>query len=725
MKTIAETLNDDEVSLSVNELDQILQLQQQIFVQVTQNQNNHEVLQQLCLMTERLLPNSVASVLLKNSESGLLNVFCAPSFSEQERQALEGLQPGENGGSCGNAVYLNQPIYVRDTYTDPRWCDLRQIARDFGLCACWSMPVRDNTQQAIGSFSLTSFEHRSPSTFHMRLLEIGASIVGILLERDASNRELNAQHQRSELLATALTESRDGVVITDAENCIVEANRAFELISGYRLQELAGKQLNSLTSGKHDQAFYQRMWQQLTTTGLWRGEVINQRKDGSEVVQWLSLSLVRDADGEIQNHVAVYTDLTELKASRQRLVSALETDQLTGLSNKTKLGLLVDGSDREQTLLLLNIDNFSYINAAYGMKFGDRFLCTVGQQLQQLNLADQLFRINADEFGLYFDRPVDLLSVVESIRSSFAAQPCLVDQQGFNTTFSYGGAVATQGLLGKAMKARRMARDLGKNHYHLYDLQQDEPAQEQRVDYIRWNRRLYEALKNDRIQPYFQGIRDNRTGKTVKYEALVRLEHDGKIYSPYRFLNAAKLSGLLPTIARRMIDRGLAVIAATDAELSLNITEEDLQQGYLEQYLQQKTEQYGVQPHRLTLEILEGVSASAKNNHIDQLRRLKQQGYRLAIDDFGTEYSNFERIMELNVDYLKIDAKYIKNIVEDATSYEITRAIVFFAKNAGIETVAEFVHNAEVQRVVEQLGIEFSQGYLFHQPGATIPATTR
>ena len=196
----------------------------------------------------------------------------------------------------------------------------------------------------------------------------------------------------------------------------------------------------------------------------------------------------------------------------------------------------------------------------------------------------------------------------------------------------------------------------------------------------------------------------------------MRLIEGDTVHSPYLFLGAARLSGLLPLITRRVIDRGFAQIAGTATELSVNVTEEDLNQHYLEQYLETKLVEYAVQPEQVTLEILEGVSSTGKKNHIKQLRSLKARGYHLAIDDFGTEYSNFERILELNVDVVKIDAKYIKNIAEDNASYEITRAIVYFAKNAGIETVAEFVHNEAVQAIVEKLGIEYSQGYLYSEP---------
>jgi EAL domain-containing protein (putative c-di-GMP-specific phosphodiesterase class I) len=151
-------------------------------------------------------------------------------------------------------------------------------------------------------------------------------------------------------------------------------------------------------------------------------------------------------------------------------------------------------------------------------------------------------------------------------------------------------------------------------------------------------------------------------------------------------------------------------------DFSINITEEDLSKNYLHDYLAQKTAQYNIEPKRIVLEILEGVSATGKKNHIKQLKQLKNDGYLLAIDDFGTEYSNFERILDLEIDLLKLDAKYIKHIDTDTKSFEIAQAIAFFAQNVGIACVAEFVCCEAVQKIVEKLGIEYSQGYYFSEP---------
>jgi len=240
-------------------------------------------------------------------------------------------------------------------------------------------------------------------------------------------------------------------------------------------------------------------------------------------------------------------------------------------------------------------------------------------------------------------------------------------------------------------------------------------------DFLKFNSYLYDAIfaqQNARIVPYFQGIRNNQTNEIIKYESLARLEVDGKIYSPYFFIEIAKNSGFLVEITKIMIDKSFAYLSqqAKEITMSINITEDDLYSKKLKEYLLERLAFYHLDASQIVLEILEGVSAGGAHNNIIQLKELKELGFQLAIDDFGVEYSNFERINELDVDFIKIDGKYIKNLDTNPKSYKIAKAISEFASSMGIKVIAEFVENESIQKVVEDIGIEFSQGYCFSVP---------
>ncbi len=179
-----ENKNLDKVPMSAAEFQEISDIQQEVLQMVADGAEKNTILISLCKLSESLLPNSVASIMLKDKETGLMSVSCAPSIPDEGHKALANLKPGPGGGSCGNAVFRNQPQYVKDTLTDERWEDLRELARDFNLCSCWSMPIRDKNGEAVGSFALSSFEHREPSSFHKMLLDVSAFIVGVVIRKE-------------------------------------------------------------------------------------------------------------------------------------------------------------------------------------------------------------------------------------------------------------------------------------------------------------------------------------------------------------------------------------------------------------------------------------------------------------------------------------------------------------------------------------------------------------
>lgn len=234
--------------ISLEEQARLLTLQQTILETVALGRGHREIIDQICLLEEQLLPNAVASVMLLD-EQHLLNVYAAPSIPSADIARLSGLRPGPGGGSCGNVVYREEPVFVGDTLTDPRWADLRQLAQDFDLRACWSMPVRGPGGAIIGTFALSSFEHRMPTPFHRKMLEIGASIVGIVLERRRQHDAL----QVSEMRYRQLFEVNQAIklVIDPRDGRIVDANSAAAAFYGYpreRLLQLSFADINTLPS---------------------------------------------------------------------------------------------------------------------------------------------------------------------------------------------------------------------------------------------------------------------------------------------------------------------------------------------------------------------------------------------------------------------------------------------------------------------------------------------
>jgi len=704
-----EKTAQDEVPISSEEYGHISNLQLKILEMTASHGKSTDVLAQLCQLAESLLPNSVASIMLKNTTTGLMSVLSAPSIPQVGIDALANLKPGMGGGSCGNAVFRNEAQFVLNTFEDERWQDLRQVAYDFNLCSCWSTPVRNDDNEAMGSFALSSFEHRSPAPFHKKLLETGAAIIRVVLKN-----QLN--EERIQLFSTAIQSAAEGILITDINNDIVEINPSFEKVYGYTINDIFHSNPKVLSSGKHDKEFYKKMWQSITSTNQWSGEIINKRADGSEITQWMSVSRISDKNGQVQNHLAVFSDLTELKDAQKKIEGMAFIDEVTGLYNKTYLEKTLMTSVKGMTLILLNVNNFSYINTAYGFDIGDKLLIQIAEILKSTFSAHSIYRLNSDEFAFVVDKEIDIKAYIKNIQQYFYRFVFQVAEVTLNISFTYGGAYGKERLLQSSALALKQAKELGKNRYHIFDNNEYSIDHTHRKAFIASNNMLHEALENDRIVPFFQGIHNNQTHKITKFEALARIKHENEIITPYQFIEPARLSGLLPDITRIMIDKSFKIMANNDFNFSINITEDDLSRNYLNDFIDQKLEEYQIKASRLILEMLEGVSSIGKNNHIKQLNTLKNKGLSLAIDDFGAEYSNFERILDLDIDFLKIDAKYIRDIDTNPKSFEIVRAIAYFAKNSNIPCIAEFVHNAAVQKIVSDLAIDYSQGYYFSEP---------
>lgn len=698
----------DEVPISLEQFTKLSDIQQNILSMVYSHNKTDVILDKICSLAETLLPNSVSSIMLKDPTTQLISVRSAPSVPKAGHTALANLKPGPHGGSCGNAVFRNEPQYVLNTFEDPRWDELRQVAIDFNICSCWSMPIRDIKGNAIGSFALSSFEHRAPTNFHKTLLDTAATIVSIVLKNQINERKV-------ELFSDIVRNAAEGIIITDKNNRIIEINKTFEDIYGYSESELMGYSPKMLSSEQHNKNFFTQMWTQLETQSHWSGEITNKKKDGSIITQWMSIRVIYDENKNIQNYISIFTDLTQLINAQKKLEYMLYHDSLTKLFNKTYLEKITLDSDYN-SIILLNVDNFSYLNTVYGFENGDELLINIANTLRIIGDTNNIFKFNSDEFALLYNEKIDLDKKIQELQSYFNSNSIEIANTQVNISFSYGATYDKSNILKNSASALKIAKENGKNRYYIFDSQKDTLDQSNRESFILATNLIKNAIEEDNIVPFFQGIYDNKKEKITKYESLVRIINKDEIISPFYFLDAARLSGFLPQITKIMIDKTLKVMTECKEEFSINITEDDLSQNYLYSYFIEKINKYKIEAKRITLEILEGVSSSGKKNHIKQLDKLKSLGLKIAIDDFGTEYSNFERILDLDVDIIKIDAKYIKDIDTNKRSYEITKALVYFAKNVDILCTAEFVHNEKVQKIVNELGIDFSQGYYFSEP---------
>jgi diguanylate cyclase (GGDEF)-like protein len=427
---------------------------------------------------------------------------------------------------------------------------------------------------------------------------------------------------------------------------------------------------------------------------------------------------------KLEKENCLYRRSLEQRVGEQadQLIDQLEHDSLTGLPNKQKLQLDFNKEPFKQ-LILINIDNFHYINIAYGYEEGDKLLKRVAEFLQELT-TEKIYRGNGDEYFITMrsDNPLQAKHLAEKIRKRVYAKR-------FELTFAHVRITFSMGIVPfeeedeqipyhKAKIAIAEMRKLHKNtigHYH-----HNSETEKQQHQMHEWAQKTKLALDFDLLVPYYQPIVNVQTGKVDKYECLARILDRDSVVSPILFIEPSRIAGMLSDITRRIIDKTFLAFASSEFEFSINITDDDFKEEYLIDYLQQRCEQHGIEPSRVVLEVLENISNYDARHAMMQINRLKAMGFQIAIDDFGAESSNFSRVQELQIDYIKIDGSFIKNIDSNPNSLNIVKTIVYYAKNSGIKTVAEYVHNEKVFAIVRELGIDYAQGFYLSEPRETI-----
>lgn len=403
-------------------------------------------------------------------------------------------------------------------------------------------------------------------------------------------------------------------------------------------------------------------------------------------------------------------------AQREQLQYYLTTDVNTNLPNRFSL---VEALSQEKVCALgiINIDRFGDINEVYGIGIGDAILSKYGEWLRVKILHVEfikLYKLGSDEYALVATECDDLSRFtlfLEELIETTQKEIFIIEGIEIILSITIGIARSDERVLEHATAALKQA----KRNRHSLELFSSEFKREQENN-IAWYKRIKEAIEESRIVPYFQPIVNNENGKIIKYEALVRLiERDGRVISPFLFLDIAKKTKLYPELTKIMVDKVIAIFKNTNIPVSLNLSTQDLTNPALADYLEHIIHENGVEK-LIVFEILESEGIDNYDSVSEFVERFKAIGCRFAIDDFGSGYSNFDHLLKLNVDTLKIDASLIKNLPHDRNAQIFVKHICDFAHEMGISVVAEFVANEEIFKQVKAIGIDASQGYYFYEP---------
>ncbi len=568
----------------------------------------------------------------------------------------------------------------------------------------------------------------------VRLNRAGRSLARTHAELNTRYAAQLAAEEDLRLHATAFRNAHDGITLTDATGKILDVNPAFSRITGYERDEVIGRNPRVLKSGRHDAEFYAAMWRSLKDTGNWRGEIWNRNKYGEIYPELLSISAVRDSDNRLTNYVAVFADISRLKAQEKQLKQMAYYDALTDLPNRVLLAdRLVQGiqqTRRAQSLMAvcyLDLDGFKSVNDSLGHEAGDRLLVEMAARLKAaLRGGDTVARLGGDEFVLLL---VGLESVEECGLAlerllNAIAQPILIDDQPVTVSASIGVALFPQDdsdadtLMRHADQAMYQAKQAGKNRYHIFDVAQDHSARTRQHRLAE----LRNALERGEYVLYYQPKVNMRLGTVVGAEALIRWNHPERgLVPPGEFLPLIENDDLIREIGNWVIDTALAQMERWHAAglvlpVSVNVAGRQLQDPDFGEGLKSMLGAHPSVAGQLELEVLETTAIediAMISRVIEECRAL---GVAFALDDFGTGYSSLTYLKRLPVKTIKIDQSFVRDMLNDTNNLVIVQGVVGLTHAFQREAIAEGVETAEHGRLLIQLDCDLAQGYGIARP---------
>ena len=549
-------------------------------------------------------------------------------------------------------------------------------------------------------------------------------------------------HDRSEneeqlrLAARVFSDTHEGIIITDDKGIIIDVNPTFTELTGYQPDEIIGKNPSFLSSGHHDDTFYADMWHDLATEKFWQGEIWNRKKDGSLYAELITITAIEDEHGQLLRYIGIFSDVTQTKQQQEKLQLMAHYDVLTELPNRA---LFVDRfsqamahsqrSGSQLAVCFLDLDNFKPINDNFGHKVGDQLLIEVAKRISStIRAEDTVSRQGGDEFALLLGDIESASQCDELLKRlhSVLAQPYLIDGSSVNISASSGATIYPTDnadldtLLRHADQAMYQAKQAGKNHHLLFNVQQDKQIIQQhlRLDEIE------HALNNNEFTLYYQPKVNMITGHVFGVEALIRWCHPERgLIPPLDFLPIIEDTELEIHVGNWVIKQALNQLEQwqqddIQLELSINIASHHLQSEHFIAELDTALAQHpAINSQCLQLEILES-SALGDLSTVSSIIKNCQNilGVHVALDDFGTGYSSLTHLRNLSATTIKIDQSFVRDMLDDPSDYAIIDGVIGLANAFRRAVIAEGVESTNHGLLLMIMGCEQAQGYCIAKP---------
>lgn len=561
-----------------------------------------------------------------------------------------------------------------------------------------------------------------------RVQFIIASLIDIT-ERKYAEEEMK-------LAALLYQNSGEAITVTDAQGRIVNINPAFTRLTGYTADEVVGKDTRILKSGRHDQAFYQRMWQAINIDGHWQGEIWNKRKNGEIYAEWLSVNTIYNEDGTVHRRVALFSDISEKKKSEELIWNQANFDFLTQLPNRRmfhdRLTQEIKKSVRTKlplALLFIDLDRFKEINDTLGHDMGDVLLKEASHRLvSSVRKADTVARLGGDEFtviisGLNDPNSVERIAqdILIKLADPFRLGDDLVYVSGsIGITFYPKDSGSVEELLKNADQAMYDAKRQGRNCYSYFTPAMQEAAQIQ----MRLANDLRKALANQQFRVFYQPIVELSTNTVSTAEALVRWQHPTRgMIGPAEFMPVAEQTGMIVDIGDWVFREAVAQAAhwrnAHYADFKVSVNKSALQfrnqAGNQSAWFTHLT-RLNLPAQSIVMEVSQGLLLDANAVITNQLLEFRDAGMQISLDDFGADHSTPAFLNQFKIDYIKIDQSFVGKLAPDSDDLAICESIISMAHKLGMKVVAEGVETEEQRDLLVTVKCDFGQGYLFSKP---------
>ena len=725
---------------SASRIHEALHHEKEILEMIALDKPLAHILEDVCDRMERLLANgSLCAISLFDQSTQLLSAAAGPGLPPEFLATQRNIPVGSGYGSAAAAIHFNRLTIVQNIALSPLWENVKASAAEYGLQACWSIPITTAFHTVLGTVDVYCQGVHSPGDEEQAMIIDACDLIGLAIDKKNMEQSLEESEERYRSVVTNLSE---GIMVIAPNGQIVTSNpsalRILKIIDvsqvGRRhryFKRVFGEDGAALKLGDDPVSFVfkTRMPILNLSTGV-------ELKDGSIV--WLlinCLPIFKKSNASISAVLVSFTDTTEVRETQRQLNYMASFDALTGLPNRHQLNLRLTKAlsvarmhQQRVALLFLDLDRFKNVNDTAGHAAGDILLRDVAARLNScIRSSDMLARLGGDEFVIVAENIADadyLRSLAERVLARMR-EPFLIEGNQYHLGTSIGISVFPHDgddastLMRCADSAMYHAKESGRNNYQFFTTELNVRAQHRYA--LETN--LRRALSDGEFLVYYQPKICLQTSRIVGAEALIRWDMPGVgIIPPNDFIPISEEIGLILPLGRWVIEQVCRHTSQWRAEfvpdlvVSVNISPKQFQDPGLCQFIAQTLADTGLPGCALQLEITEGLLMGDIELLLPVFEAIKQLGISISLDDFGTGFSSLSYLQRFPIDNLKIDRSFIKQVPENPDSVVLTHAIIAMAKALGMTVTAEGVENVEQMFFLTDSGCQEMQGYYFSQP---------